>query len=57
MLENRIIFDRLHIKLVDRLGQPKVDVITKDIGDVNNIIALKEGVSVFVSELNKKAEA
>lgn len=56
LLESRIVFDRLQTKVVDILGQPKVDKMLKDIGDINNIIALKEGTGMFVDVLNTKTK-
>ena len=56
LLESRIVFDKLQIKLVDRVGQPEVDKMLEDIGDINNIIALKEGTGLFADALNAKAK-
>jgi len=59
LLEARITFDRLSVKLTDRLGQPEVDDILLDYEDTNNVEVLKAGIVALVDTLNsqKKQEA
>jgi len=54
LLESRIVFDRLSIKLTDRLGQPAVDELLIDFEDVNNVEVLKAGIPILADKLNSK---
>ncbi len=57
LLEARIIFDRLTIKLSDKIGQPETDKLLKDFSDINNVETLKAGIGHLSDSLNQAMEA